>query len=166
LDGGGPEWLVHGGRARAADGTPCIERTPANSCSGGAEGVRGSTVTASGCFIGTGVGEGAGSGVAWRGRAGPSAWACSGAPGQVKHVDVCFCPRSNACWSTKRANLAKILCKVSSLCLGLSVLCEFQVKIWSGVGDMVAPSQVWTVQLETKPMSTHVKWFWFEFKFF
>ena len=31
----------------------------------------------------------------------------------------------------------KILCKVSSLWQGL-----FQVKIWSGVGDMVAPSQV------------------------
>jgi hypothetical protein len=38
--------------------------------------------------------------------------------------------------------LQKILCKVSSLCQGLSVLCEFEVKIWSGVGDMVAPSQV------------------------
>jgi hypothetical protein len=38
--------------------------------------------------------------------------------------------------------LPKIMCKVSSLSLGLSSLCEFQVKIWSGVGDMVAPSQV------------------------
>jgi hypothetical protein len=38
--------------------------------------------------------------------------------------------------------LSEILCKVSSLYLGLSVLCEFQVKIWSGVRDMVAPSQV------------------------
>jgi hypothetical protein len=32
-------------------------------------------------------------------------------------------------------------CKISSLHLGLSSLCEFQVKIWSGLGDMVAPSQ-------------------------
>jgi hypothetical protein len=53
------------------------------------------------------IGAGAGSGVAWHGRVGPSIGACSGAPGQVKHVDVCFCPCSNACWLTKRANLAK-----------------------------------------------------------
>jgi hypothetical protein len=107
LGGGGPEWPVRGGWARAADGTPCSERTPANSGSGGAEGVRGSTVSALSYFIGAGVGEDAGSGVAWHGRGEPSAWACSGAPEQVEHVDVCFCPCSNACWSTKRANLAK-----------------------------------------------------------
>jgi hypothetical protein len=41
LGGGGPEWPVHGGRARAANGTPCSERTPVNSGSGGAEGARG-----------------------------------------------------------------------------------------------------------------------------
>jgi hypothetical protein len=41
LDGGGPEWLVHGGWAWSADGTPRAERTPANSCSGGVGGVRG-----------------------------------------------------------------------------------------------------------------------------
>jgi hypothetical protein len=80
LDGGGLEWLVHSGRARAAAGTPCIERTPMNLCSGGAEGVRGSMVVASGCFIGMGAGEGVGLVVAWHGRAGPSAGACSGAP--------------------------------------------------------------------------------------
>jgi hypothetical protein len=39
--------------------------------------------------------------------------------------------------------LPKIMCKVPSLCQGLSILCEFQVKIWSGVGDMVAPSQAY-----------------------
>jgi hypothetical protein len=105
--GGGPKWPVHGGRAWAADGASCSGKTPANSGSGGAEGVRGSTVTTLGCFIGTGVGEGAGSGVAWCGRAGLSAWACSGAPKEVEHVEVCFCPCSNACWSTKRAYLAK-----------------------------------------------------------
>jgi hypothetical protein len=33
------------------------------------------------------------------------------------------------------------LCKISSLHLGLPSLCEFQVKIWSSLGDMVAPSQ-------------------------
>jgi hypothetical protein len=99
LGRGGSEWPVHGGRARVADGTPCSEKIPVNSGSGRAEGVRGSTVAALGCFIGTGAGVGEG--------AGPSARACSGAPEQVEHVDVCFCPCSNACWSTKRANLAK-----------------------------------------------------------
>jgi hypothetical protein len=103
LGGGGPEWLVHGGQAWAADGTPCSERTPANSGSSGAKGVRESTVTTLGCFIGAGVG----SGIAWRGCVEPSAWACSGAPEEVEQVDVCFCSCSNACWSTKRANLAK-----------------------------------------------------------
>jgi hypothetical protein len=95
LDGGGPEWPVHGGQAQAAAGTPCTERTPANSCSGRAKGVRGSTVVASSCFLG--AGEGAGEGGAWREHAGSSAGACSGTPEQVEHVDVCFCPGSNAC---------------------------------------------------------------------
>jgi hypothetical protein len=97
LDGGGLEWPVHGGRTRAAAGTPCAGRTPANSCSGGAESEQGSTVAALGNFIGAGTGEGVGSGVAWRGCVGPSAGACSGAPEQVEHVDFCFCPSSNAC---------------------------------------------------------------------
>jgi hypothetical protein len=105
--GGGPEWPVHEGRARAADGVSCSGKIPANLGSSGAEGVRGTTVAALGCFIGTGTGEGAGSGVAWRGHAGPSAWACSGTPEEVEYMEVCFCPCSNARWSTKRANLAK-----------------------------------------------------------
>jgi hypothetical protein len=77
LDGGGPKWSVHGGRAWAAAGTPCVGRTPANSCSGGAESERGSTVVASGGFIGVG----AGSGITRRGRTGPSTGVCSSAPG-------------------------------------------------------------------------------------
>jgi hypothetical protein len=82
---------------RAAAGTPCIEETPAISCSGGAESERWSTVKASICFIGVSAGVGAGSGVAQRGRAGPSVVACSGMPGQVEHVCVFFCPSSRAC---------------------------------------------------------------------
>jgi hypothetical protein len=39
--GGGPEWPVHGGRARAAGGAPCSGKTSANSGSGGAEGFEG-----------------------------------------------------------------------------------------------------------------------------
>jgi hypothetical protein len=62
--------------------------------------------------------------------------------------------------------LPKILCKVSSLCQGVSVLCQFQVKIWSGVGDMVAPSQV-CLDCSSRD-KTHVNScrLWFEFKFF
>jgi hypothetical protein len=135
LYGGGPEWPVHGGRDRAAAGMPCAGGTPANLCSGGAESERGSTVVASGGFIGTGVGVGvgAGSGVARRGRTGPSARACSGAPGQIEHVCVFFCPSSRACEQPNMRISAKILCKVSSMSLGLASLCEFQVKIWSGL---------------------------------
>jgi hypothetical protein len=73
LDGGGPEWPVHSGRARAAAGTPCAGRTPGNSCSGRAESERGNTVVASGGFIGVGAGVGLGSGIARCGRAGTSA---------------------------------------------------------------------------------------------
>jgi hypothetical protein len=62
--------------ARAAAGTPCAERTPAILRLGGAESERGRTVKASVGFIGAGMG--AGLGVAWRGRAGPSTRACSG----------------------------------------------------------------------------------------
>jgi hypothetical protein len=64
-----------------AAGTPCAKGTPTISCSGGAESKRGSTIMASIYFIGTGAGVGAGSGVARRGCAGPSAGACSEAPG-------------------------------------------------------------------------------------
>jgi hypothetical protein len=66
LDGCWPEWLIHGGRARASAGTPCVGRTPANLCSGGTESERGSTVVASGDFIGARVG--AGSVIVRRGR--------------------------------------------------------------------------------------------------
>jgi hypothetical protein len=62
--------------ARATVGTPCAERTPAILRLGGAESERGHTVKASVGFIG--VGMGAGLGVSWRGRAGPSTRACSG----------------------------------------------------------------------------------------
>jgi hypothetical protein len=44
LDGGGPEWLVHGGQGSGATGTPCAEGTTMISCVGGAESQRGSTV--------------------------------------------------------------------------------------------------------------------------
>jgi hypothetical protein len=99
LNGGGPEWPVHCGRARAAAGTPCGGRTPSNSCSGGAESERGSMVVASRGFIGVdmGAGVGTGSSIVWRGRVGPSAGACSGVPEQVEHVCVFFCPSSNTC---------------------------------------------------------------------
>jgi hypothetical protein len=96
LDGGGLEWPVHGGRAWAAAGTPCAGRTSENSCSGGAESERGSMVGALSGFIGAGAREGVGSGVARRERAGPSVGACSGMPGQVKHV-VFFCPSLRTC---------------------------------------------------------------------
>jgi hypothetical protein len=90
-----------------------------------------------GYFIGAGTGKGAGSGA--RGRASGRALACQDRSNTWTFVSALVQTPAG------RPNvqiLPKILCKVSSLCLGLSVLCEFQVKIWSGVGDMVAPSQV------------------------
>jgi hypothetical protein len=58
--------------ARAAAGTPCVERTPTILRLGGDESEQGRTIKASVGFIGAGVG------VVRRGRAGPSAGACSG----------------------------------------------------------------------------------------
>jgi hypothetical protein len=60
--------------ARAAAGTPCAERTPTILRLGGDESEQGRTIKASVGFIGAGVGVG----VVRRGRAGPSAGACSG----------------------------------------------------------------------------------------
>jgi hypothetical protein len=83
--------------AQASAGTPSAERTPAILRLGGAESEWGCMVKASVDFIGTATGVGAGSGVTRRGRAWPSAGACSGMPGQVEHVFVSFCPSSSAC---------------------------------------------------------------------
>ena len=119
--------------ARAAAGTPCAEGTPAILRLGGAESERGCTIKALVGFIGADASVGAGSDIAWRGRAGR-------APG---HALTCQ-GRSNTCAFSsalvqalaEQPNvriLPKILCKVSSMSLGLSSLCEFQVKIWSGL---------------------------------
>jgi hypothetical protein len=97
LDGGGPEWPVHGGQSTGGRWHAVRRGNSAILCSGGAESERGSTVKASVCFIGASTGMDAGSGVARCGRAGPSAGACSGVTGQVEHVCVFFCPSSNAC---------------------------------------------------------------------
>jgi hypothetical protein len=122
MDGGGPKWLVHVGRTRVAAGTPCAEGTPTISCSGGAESERGSTVMASVFFIGVGVG--AGSGVARRALA------------RQDMLNTCVCSSALVQGLTEQPNVRispKILCKVSSMSLGLSSLCEFQVKIWSSL---------------------------------
>jgi hypothetical protein len=137
LGGGGLERPVHSGRARAAGGASCSGESPANSGLGGTKGVRGSKVEALGCFIGAGAGEGTGSGVARRGHV-----------GRVLGHALARKQRSNT-WMfvsalvqtlVGRPNvhiMPTILCIVSSLCQGLSVLCESRVEIWSGWEDMV-----------------------------
>jgi hypothetical protein len=150
---------------RAAVGTPCVERSPVNLCSGEVESERGCTVEASVDFIGAGVGTG----LAWRGalRAGLIAGACSGAPECVEHVSVCFYLCSNACRDHKRANLTKGLVQISSWHLGLAIMCEFRWryalshKIW---GRQV--SAVGTLQPKTKLVSKRVKLPWLRFKLF
>jgi hypothetical protein len=129
--------------ACAAAGTSLMGQTPANSSLGWVTDARGCTVDARMAFIATGAGVGAG--LAWRGavRVGGAPRACSGVPDRVEHVCVCFCPCSNACWDHKRANLAKVLCKISSWHLGLASSCKFQGKICPRSQDMWAPSQVY-----------------------
>jgi hypothetical protein len=81
--------------ARAATGTPCAGQTPVILRSGEVESERGRTVKASAGFIGVG----SGTGLAWRsaGRAGSGAGRALAGSGRVEHVEVCFCPCSNAC---------------------------------------------------------------------
>jgi hypothetical protein len=72
--------------SRAAAGTPCAGQTPVILRSSEVESERGRTVEALAAFIGAGTGSGMG--LAWHG---------AGRVGRVEHVEVCFCPCSNAC---------------------------------------------------------------------
>jgi hypothetical protein len=65
--------------------------------SGKVESERGHTVEALAGFIGAGAGSG--TGLAWRGvgRAGLGVGRALARSGHVEHVEVCFCPCSNAC---------------------------------------------------------------------
>jgi hypothetical protein len=117
--------------ARVAAGTPCAEGTLVILRLGGAESERGSTVKASVRFIGAGHGSGRGVGRrAARGRALGHALACQG------RSNTCSFPSALVQVLVEQPNVRispKVLCKISSLHLGLSSLCEFQVKIWSGL---------------------------------
>jgi hypothetical protein len=139
LRGGGLDWMEvgQGGRSTlvgaraAAASTPCAERTPAILRLGRAKSERGSTVKASVRFIGAGVGAGSasrGSGV--RGRAPGRALACQG------RSNTCSFPSALVQALAEQPNVRispKVLCKISSLHLGLPSWCEFQVKIWSSL---------------------------------
>jgi hypothetical protein len=83
--------------ARAAAGTPCAGQTPAILRSGEVESDRGRTVEALAGFIGASTGSG--TSLAWRGagRVGLGAGRALARSGRVEHVEVCFCPCSNAC---------------------------------------------------------------------
>jgi hypothetical protein len=83
--------------ALAAIGTPCTGQTPVILRSGEVESEQRRTVEASAGFIGAGAGSGMG--LAWCGarRAGSSAGRALARSGRVEHVEVCFCPCSNAC---------------------------------------------------------------------
>jgi hypothetical protein len=65
--------------------------------SGEVESERGRTVEALAGFIGASAGKGTSS--AWHdaGRAGSGAGRALARSGRVEHVEVCFCPCSNAC---------------------------------------------------------------------
>jgi hypothetical protein len=71
--------------------------TPVIWCSDEVERVRGSTIEASGGFIGAGAGNGAGS--AWRdaGHAGAGVGRALVSSERVEHVALCFCSCSTLC---------------------------------------------------------------------
>jgi hypothetical protein len=81
--------------ARAATGTPCAGKTSVILRSDKVESERGRTVKALAGFIGAG----SGTGLPWRGagRVGSGAGRALARSGCVEHVEVCFCPCSNAC---------------------------------------------------------------------
>jgi hypothetical protein len=81
--------------ARAATGTPCAGQTPAISCSGEVESVRGRTAEALAGFMA----RAGNTGVAWcgAGRAGSGAGRALASSVRVEHVQVFFCPCSKAC---------------------------------------------------------------------
>jgi hypothetical protein len=83
--------------ARATAGKLCAGQTPVILRSGEVESERGRTVEALAGFIGAGAGSGIG--LAWRGtgREGSGAGRALSRSGRVEHVEVCFCPCSNAC---------------------------------------------------------------------
>jgi hypothetical protein len=81
--------------AWAAAGTSCAGQTPVILRSSEVESERGRTVEALAGFIGAG----SGTSLAWRGagRAGSGVGRALARSGRVEHVEVCFCPCSNAC---------------------------------------------------------------------
>jgi hypothetical protein len=81
-----------GGRGHAVHG-----QTPVSLSSGEVERVQRGTVKAPGCFIGAGVGHGAGWSLARRGARGARVGRALASPECVEHVVVAFCPCSCAC---------------------------------------------------------------------
>jgi hypothetical protein len=83
--------------SRAAADTPCAGQTPVILRSGEVESERGRMVEALAGFIGADAGSG--TGLAWRGagRAGSGVGRALARSGHIDHVEVCFCPCSNAC---------------------------------------------------------------------
>jgi hypothetical protein len=66
-------------------------------CSGKVESERGCTVEALADFIGADAGSGTGLARRGAGRAGSGAGCALARSGHVEHVEVSFCPCSNAC---------------------------------------------------------------------
>jgi hypothetical protein len=83
--------------ALAVAGTSCAGQTPAISCSGEVERAEGFTAEALASFIGAGAGKGHGHGMVRCGGAGPGAGRALVRSGRVEHVEVFFCPCSDAC---------------------------------------------------------------------
>jgi hypothetical protein len=106
--------------------------------------------TAWGCARGLSV-----EGVLWRCQGASNTWPCSSAQ-VLATVEV----------TTVRIS-PKVLCKISSLHLGLASLCKSQCKICPSLQDMWVPSLVCLhCSPPTKIMPNHVKRPWFVFKLF
>jgi hypothetical protein len=109
--------------ARAAAGTPSAGQTPAISCSGEVESVRGRTAGALAGFIGAGAGRGHGRGLAWPEARVVARWACFGAfrarrtRGSVLLPMFNISPKSQTCESWQKSGVGLFLAPRAVSCM-------------------------------------------------
>jgi hypothetical protein len=132
------------------------------------EGARKSEVEGLGYFIGASVVVGAGLGRPTLGARAGADWAHSQVPAEVEHVAACFCPCSNAHFTTL-ACISWQTSRVWSLHYAKPYLFCASSKRRYGQGQMILGCQVGIVSRvapETNLVPNHVKQFWFDFKLY
>jgi hypothetical protein len=116
-------WPVYGGGGSGGRWHVVCWQTPAISCSGEVESVRGRSAEALASFIGAGTGRRHGRGLARRGVRGVKRWACSGAfrarrtRGGVPLPMFKSSPRSQTCESWQKSGADLFLAPMAISCM-------------------------------------------------